>query len=88
MVTASGSGSASHRIRAVRQSISVSLVWQGERGWLVDDHHAPVHVPRGERRCGEELGFRLALLAEAVVAKRSLRMEDLQSLWALILRVG
>lgn len=88
MVTASGSDSASHRIRAVRQSVGVGLVRQRERGGLVDDHSDPVGVPWGDSGGREQQGVRLALLAKAVVAQRSWRMEDLQSLWALILRVG
>lgn len=87
MVTLNGSDRASHRIRAVRQGVSAGLVWRGERGWLVDDHCAPLHLPGGGRRGGEEQGIRLALLTQAVVSQRSWWTEGLQSLRVLVLRV-
>lgn len=87
MVTLNGSDSMSHRIRAVRQSVGVGLVWRGERGWLVDDHGTPLRLPRGGRRGGKEQGVWLALLTQAVVSQRSWWTEGLQSLWVLILRV-
>lgn len=77
----------SHRIRAVRQSVGTGLVWRGERGWLVDDHRTPLHLPGGGRRGGEVQGLRLALLTQAVVSQRSWWTEGLQSLWVLVLRV-
>lgn len=87
MVALNASDSLSHRIRAVRQSVGSSLVWRGERGWLVDDHCTPLHLPGGGRRSGEEQGVRLALLTQAVVSQRSWWTERLQGLWVLILRV-
>lgn len=82
-----GSDSASHRIRAVRQSVRAGLVGRGERGWLVDDHCAPLRLPGGGRRGGKEHGVRLALLTQAVVSQRSWWAEGLQSHWVLVLGV-
>lgn len=86
-VTLNGSDSTSHRIRAVRDGVSAGLVWRGERGRLVDDHHGPLHLPGRGRRGGKKQGIRLALLTQAVVPQRSWWTEGLQSLWVLVLRV-